>query len=179
MLGSCSRRCRRPAQGGGARRGGGVGVALPVDAVVCCGEDVVDLSKRNDGLVEVHAERGEVVDRGPWHGPLRTDGEDSEAVRKVPLPLVVGRGRHDPGEDWHVWVWGVGVSELVLITLLAYLAPQVGLVQEGELDGRDLAGGAVYEERVGSQEGGLVWNGRDGAERVLFLVAFAMLHLFW
>ena len=82
----------------------------------------------------------------------------------MPSPLIVGGGRRDPGEDGRVWVWGVGEPGLVLVTLLAHLAPQVGVVREGELDGRDLAGGAVHEERVGSQEGGLVWNGRDGAE---------------
>ena len=37
----CSRRRRRPVRGSGARRGGGVGVALPVDAVVGRGEDAV------------------------------------------------------------------------------------------------------------------------------------------
>ena len=95
-------------------------------------------------------------DRGLRHAPPRSDGDDPEAVRKVQLPLVVGGGRRDPGEDGRVWVWGVGEPELVLVALLAYLAPQVGVVREGELDGRDLAGGAVYEERVGSQEGCLV-----------------------
>jgi hypothetical protein len=31
-------------------------------------------------LVEVQAERGEVVDRGLRHGPPRTDGDYSEAM---------------------------------------------------------------------------------------------------
>ena len=95
MLGACSRRCRHTARGGGARRGGGVGVALPVDAAVRCREDFVDdLAERSDGLVKVQAERGEVVDRGLRHGPPRTDGDYSEAVRKVPLSLVVGGIKH-------------------------------------------------------------------------------------
>ena len=123
MLGACSRRCRHTAWGGSARHGGGVGVALPVDAVVRCGEDAFDLVERSDGLVGAQAERGEVVDRGLRHGPPRTDGDYSEAVRKVPSSLVVGGGRRDPGEDGCVWVWGVGEPELVIVTLLAYLAP--------------------------------------------------------
>ena len=84
----------------------------------------------------------------PPHAP--TFGDDSEAVREVPLPLVVGGGWRDPGEDGRIWARGVGEPELVLVLLLAYLAPQVGVVREGELDGRDRTGGAVHEERVGS-----------------------------
>ena len=83
-------------------------VALPIDAVVGRREDVVDLSERGDGLVEVEAERGEVVDRGLRDSPPRSNGDDSEAVREAPLPRVVGRGRCDPGEDGRVWAWGVG-----------------------------------------------------------------------
>ena len=49
----------------------GVGVALSVDAVVGCREDVVNLAERSDGLVEVQAERGKVVDRGLRHAPPR------------------------------------------------------------------------------------------------------------
>ena len=58
------RSAQRAAGAGGARRGGGVGAALPVDAVVRGREDFVDLAEHSDGLVEVQAERGEVVDRG-------------------------------------------------------------------------------------------------------------------
>ena len=76
-------------------------------------------------------------------------------------------GGRDPGEDRRVWAWGVGKPGFVLVSLLALLAPQVGVVREGELDGRDCPGGAVHEEGVGPQEGCLVWNGRDGAERSL------------
>ena len=173
MLGACSRRRRRPARGGGARRGGGVGVALAVDAVVGRREDAVDLPERGDGLVEAQAERGEVVDRGLRHSPPGSNGDDSEAAREVPLPRVAGGGRRDPGEDGCVWAWGVGKPEFVLVSLVAHLAPQVGVVREGELDGRDRPGGAVDEERVGPQEGGLVWNGRDGAERPLPVGAVA------
>ena len=133
-------------------------VALPIDAVVGRREDVVDLSERGDGLVEVEAERGEVVDRGLRDSPPRSNGDDSEAVREAPLPRVVGRGRCDPGEDGRVWAWGVGKPAPVLVPLLAHLAAQVGVVREGELDGRDCPGGAVHEERAGPQEGGLVWN---------------------
>ena len=56
--------CWRPAWHGSARRGGGVGVALAVDAVVCRREDVVDLSECGDCLVEVQAKCDEVFDRG-------------------------------------------------------------------------------------------------------------------
>ena len=94
-----SRRCRRPAWYGGARRGGGVGVALAVDAVVGRREDAVDLPERGDGLIEAEAERDEVVDRGLRHGSPSADGDDSEAAREVPLPRVAGGGRRDPGED--------------------------------------------------------------------------------
>ena len=109
VMGACSRRRRRPAQGGGgARRGGGVGVALPIDAVVGRREDAVGLLERCDGLVEVQAKRGEVVDRGLRHSPQRSNGDDSEAVREAPLPRVVGRGWRDPGGDGRsgrgVWV---------------------------------------------------------------------------
>ena len=62
----------------------------------------------------------------------------------------------DPSEDGCVWAWGVGKPEFVLVPLLAHLAPQVGVVREGELDGRDRPGSAVHEERVRPQEGGLV-----------------------
>ena len=98
-------------------------MALAVDAVVRGREDDVDLAERSDGLVEVEAERGEVVDRGLRHAPPRTDGDYSEVMCKVPPSLVAGEGRRDPGEDGCVWVWGVGEPELVLVTLLAYLAP--------------------------------------------------------
>ena len=141
MLVACSQRCRLSAHRAGRRRAARRRcwrVALPVDAVVRCRENVVDLAERSDGLVEVQAERGEVVDRGVRHGPPRTDGGYSEAVRKVPSSLVVGGGRCDPVEDGCVRVRGVGEPELVLVTLLAHLAPQVGATREGELDGRVL-----------------------------------------
>ena len=66
VMGASSRRHRRPARRGGARRGGGVGVgvALAVDAAVGRREDSVDLPERGDGLVKAQAECGEVVDRG-------------------------------------------------------------------------------------------------------------------
>ena len=73
-------------------------------------------------------------------------------------------GWRDPGEDGRVWAWGVGKPEFILALLLAHLAPQVSVIREGELDGRDRPGGAVHEEYARPQEGGLVWNGRDGAE---------------
>ena len=74
----------------------------------------------------------------------------SKAVCEVPLLSVVSEGQRDPGEDGRAGAWGVGEPELVLTALLAYLAPEIGVVWEGELDGRDLTGGAVDEERVGS-----------------------------
>ena len=43
-------------------------MALPLDAAVGRGEDSVGLAGRSDGLVEVQAERGEVVDRGKEGG---------------------------------------------------------------------------------------------------------------
>ena len=89
-----------PARGGGARRSDGVGVALPVDALVRGREDVVDLAERSDGLVEVQAERGEVVDRGLRHAPPCTDGDYSEAARNVPSSLVVGEGGARSQRGW-------------------------------------------------------------------------------
>ena len=59
--------------------GGGVGMALSADAVVCGREDAIHLAERSDGLVEVQAERGEVVDRGLRHGPPRANGDDGES----------------------------------------------------------------------------------------------------
>ena len=151
MLGAYLRRGRCGARSsGGAWRGGGVGVALSVDAVVRGREDSIDLAERSNDLVEVEAERGEVVDRGLQHGPPRTDGDYSEAVRKMLLSSVMSEGRRDPGEDGRVWAWGVGEPGLLLAALLAYFAPEVGVAREGELDGRGLAGGAVDEERAGS-----------------------------
>ena len=173
MRGACSWRCRRPAWHGGARRGGGVGVALAVDAVVGRREDVVDLPERGDCLVEAEAKCDEVVDRGLRHSSPGSDGDDSEAAREVPLPRGAGGGWRDPGEDGRVWAWGVGEPEFVLVPFVAHLAPQVGVVREGELDGRDRPGGAVDEERIGPQEGGLVWYGRDGTERSLSVGAVA------
>ena len=52
VLGACSRCGRRGARSGAARRGGGVGVALSVGAVVRSREDAIDLAERSDGLVE-------------------------------------------------------------------------------------------------------------------------------
>ena len=173
VLGACSRRHQRPAWRGGARRGGGVGVALAVDAVAGRREDAVNLSERGDGLVEVDAECDEVVDRGLRHSSSGSNGGDSEAAREVPLPRVVGGGRRDPGEDGGVWAWVVGQPEFVLVSFVAHLAPQVGVVREGELNGRDRPGSAVDEERIRPQEGGLVWNGRDGTERPLPVGAVA------
>ena len=109
VLDACSRRRWRPARGGGARRGGGVGVALPIDSAIGRRQDAVDLTERGDGLVEVQAaERGEVADRGLRHSPPRSNGTDSEAAREVPLPRVAGGGWRDAGEDGRVWAWGVG-----------------------------------------------------------------------
>ena len=45
-----------------------------------------------------------------------------------------------------------------------YLARQVGVVREGELDGRDQPVSAVNEERIRPQQGGLVRNGRNSAK---------------
>ena len=146
--GACSRHRRRPARGGGARRGGGVCVVLPIDAVVGRGEDVVDLAARSDDLVEVQAERGEVSDRGLRHGPPRSNGDDSEMVREVPLPLVVGGRWRDPGEDGRIWARGMGEPELLLVSLLTYLAPQVGVVREGKLAATDVTDGKSNDTTV-------------------------------
>ena len=102
------------------------------------------------------------VDRGLRHSSPGANGDDSEAACEVPLPRGAGGGWRDPGEDGRVWAWGVSMPEFVLVPFVAYLVPQVGIIQEGELDGRDQPGGAVNEERIGPQEGGLVWYGRDG-----------------
>ena len=171
--GACSWRCRRPAWHSSARRGGGVGVALAVDAVVGCREDVVDLSESGDCLVEVQAECDEVVDRGLWDSPPGADGDDSEAAREVPWPRGVGGERRDPSEDGRIRAWGVGEPEFVLVPFVAHLTFEVGVVREGELDRRDRPGGAVDEERIGPQEGCLVWYGRDGAEGSLAVDAVA------
>ena len=112
VRGACSRRCRRPAWCGGVRRGGGVGVALAVDAVVGRREDAAHLSKRGDCLVEVEAQCDEVVDRGLRHSSPGSNGDDSEAAREVPLPRGAGVGWRDPGEDGRVWTWGVGSLEV-------------------------------------------------------------------
>ena len=173
VRGACSRRCRLPAWHGSARRGGGVGVALAVDAVVGRREDVVNLSERGDCLVEVEAKCDEVVDRGLRDSSPGADSDDSEAACEVPRPRGAGGGRRDPGEDGRVWAWGVGEPEFVLVPFVAHLALQVGVVWEGELDCRDRPGGAVNEERIGPQEGRLVWCGRDGTEGSLPVDAVA------
>ena len=58
----------------------------------------------------------------------------------------------------------MGEPEFVLVPFVAHLTFEVGVVREGELDRRDRPGGAVNEERIGPQEGCLVWYGRDGTE---------------
>ena len=80
-----------------------VGVALAVDAAVGRREDVVNLPKRGDGLVEVEAKCDEVVDRGLRHSSPGADGDYSEAAREVPLPRGAGGRWRDPGEDGRVW----------------------------------------------------------------------------
>ena len=87
--GACSWRRWRPAWHSSARGGGGVGVALAVDAVVGRREDVVDLCERGDCLVEVQAECDEVVDRGLRDGSPGADGDYSEATCEVPRPRGV------------------------------------------------------------------------------------------
>ena len=82
----------------------------------------------------------------------------------------MGGERRDPSEDGRVRAWGVGEPEFVLVPFVAHLALQVGVVWEGELDRRDRPGGAVNEERTGSQEGCLVWYGRDVLAFVNFLL---------
>ena len=171
--GACSRRRWRPAWHSSARGGGGVGVALAVDAVVGRREDVVDLCECGDCLVEVQAECDEVVDRGLRDGSPGADGDYSEATCEVPWPRGVGGERRDPSEDGRIRAWGVGEPEFVLVPFVAHLTLQVGVVREGELDRRDRPGGAVNEERIGSQEGCLVWYGRDGAEGSLAVDAVA------
>ena len=60
-----SRSGRHAARGDGAARGGGLRVALAVDAIVRGGgEDAVDLEQLSDGLAEAHAKCGEVVHPG-------------------------------------------------------------------------------------------------------------------
>ena len=54
-----------------------------------------------------------------------TDGSDSEAARKVPLPWGAGVGWREPGEDGRVWASGVGEPEFVLVPFVARLAPQI------------------------------------------------------
>ena len=67
-------------------------------------------------------------------------------------------------EDGRVWVGGVGQLELVLFALLADLAPEVGVVREGELDGSDLLPGkVVYEERIWPEE--REWLGSERSQR--------------
>ena len=118
-------------------------MALAVDAVVGRREDAVYLSKRGYCLAEVEAKCDEVVNRGLRHSSPGSNGDDSEAAREVPLPRGAGVGWRDPGEDGRVWTWGVGEPEFVLVPFVAHLAPQAGVVREGELDGRDRPGGAV------------------------------------
>ena len=57
--------------------------------------------------------------------------------------------------------------------LVADLAPEVGVVREGELDGGDLPRRAVHEERIRPEERGFVRNGRGGAEGPLAVNALA------
>ena len=59
-------------------------MALAVDAVVYRREDVADLSKRGDCLVEAEAKCDEVVDRGLRYSSPGADSDDSEAACEVP-----------------------------------------------------------------------------------------------
>ena len=84
-------------------------------------------------------------------------GDYSETVRKVPLSLVVGEGRRDPGEDGRVWAWGMGEPELALATLLTYLAPEVGVVRE--VNSMAVALRAARSTRNASGRRSVAWSG--------------------